>query len=234
MPTAVYRKWVRPTPPEFLSIAIRHDPLKRTFDILFSASVLLLSSPLILLLILLVRLSSKGPVFYKSVRLGRGGKTIYCYKFRSMYHDADQRLEDLLSKDPKKKLQWNKYQKLLDDPRITPIGHFIRKTSLDEWPQFYNILKGDLSVVGPRPPTLVGSENGFVKEIRKLYGPSTDTILSVRPGLTGVWQTSGRSKIPFKERVRIEEQYAANRTFLKDLLLIAKTIPAMLFSKGAY
>jgi undecaprenyl-phosphate galactose phosphotransferase len=234
MPTAVYRKWVRPKPPNFLSISIRHDPLKRTFDLAFSASVLLLSSPLTLLLALLVRLSSKGPVFYKSVRLGRGGRVIYCYKFRSMYQDAEERLKELLSSDLQKRTEWKKYQKIKNDPRITPIGNFLRKTSLDEWPQFFNVLKGDLSVVGPRPPTLLGSEDSFAKEIRKLYGPSTDTILSIRPGLTGVWQTSGRSKIPFKERVRIEEQYAESRTFLKDLLLIAKTIPVMLFSKGAY
>ncbi len=234
MPTAVYRKWVRPKPPEFLSVTVRHDPLKRIFDILFSASVLLLSAPLTLLLALLVRLNSKGPALYKSVRFGRGGKVIYCYKFRSMYQDADERLKELLFSDQNTKAEWEKYQKLKDDPRITSIGRFLRKTSLDEWPQFYNVLKGDLSIVGPRPPTLIGSEESYALEIRKWYGPSTDIILSVRPGLTGVWQTSGRSEISFKERVRIEEQYAIGRTFLTDLLLIAKTIPVMLFSKGAY
>ncbi len=214
--------------------AIRHDPLKRIFDFLFSALILLLTSPLILFLALLVRLTSKGPAFYKSVRLGRGGKVIYCWKFRSMYSDADERLKHLLAADREKRAEWKKFQKLKNDPRITPVGRFLRKTSLDEWPQFWNVLKGDLSVVGPRPPTLVGPPDSFLKEIRKWYGPSTNNILSVRPGLTGVWQTSGRSEIPFEDRVRIEEHYAIHRTFFQDLRLILKTIPAMLFSKGAY
>lgn len=216
------------------TLSIRHDPLKRIFDILFSSTVLLATSPLILFLSLLVRLTSKGPAFYKSVRLGRGGKVIYCWKFRSMYSDADERLTHLLADDREKRLEWKKYQKLKNDPRITPVGRLLRKTSLDEWPQFWNVLKGDLSVVGPRPPTLVGPPKSYLKEIRKWYGPSTTNILSVRPGLTGVWQTSGRSQIPFNERVRIEEHYAIHRTFFQDLRLILKTIPAMLFSKGAY
>lgn len=220
--------------PEFFSISVRHDPLKRIFDFCFSFALLFLTSPLILFLAILVRITSKGPAFYKSVRLGRGGKVIACWKFRSMYCDADERLKQLLANDRKKRIEWKKFQKLKNDPRVTPIGRFLRKTSLDEWPQFWNVLKGDLSVVGPRPPTLVGPPESYIKEIRKWYGPSTENILSVRPGLTGVWQTSGRSEIPFEERVRIEEEYAINRTFLQDLLLIVKTIPAMLFSKGAY
>lgn len=234
MPIAIHRKWVRPKSPEFLSISVKHDPLKRIFDIFFSLSLLALSSPLIFFLILAVRFSSQGPIFYKSVRLGRGGKVIYCYKFRSMYNDAEKRLKEILDQNPDQQNEWKKYQKLKDDPRITPIGRLLRKTSLDEWPQFWNVLKGDLSVVGPRPPTLVGPREKFVKEIKKWYGASANTILSVRPGITGVWQTSGRSEIPFKDRVRIEEQYAKSRTFFKDLLLIAKTIPALLFSRGAY
>src|SRR5690606_19029520 len=134
----------------------------------------LLTSPLILVLALLVRATSKGPAFYKSVRLGRGGKVIYCWKFRSMYCDAEERLKELLASDVQKRAEWKKFQKLKNDPRITSIGYFLRKTSLDEWPQFWNVFKGDLSVVGPRPPTLVGPPESFVKEIRKWYGPNTD------------------------------------------------------------
>ena len=234
MPTAIQQKWVKPKTPDFLLIPIRRDPFKRAFDLAFSLTMLTLSLPVMVLLIVLISLTSKGPVFYKSVRLGRGGKVIYCWKFRSMYCDAEERLNSLLSSDPAIRHEWNRYQKLKNDPRITPIGRFLRQTSLDEWPQFWNVLKGDLSVVGPRPPTLLGPQEFFFEEIRKWYGPSTNTILSVRPGLTGVWQISGRSKIPFEERIRIEEQYAKTRTFLKDLLLIAKTIPALLFSRGAY
>jgi len=234
MPAAAYQKWVRQKPPAYLSIPVRHDPLKRVFDLTFSILILLLTSPLLFTVALLVRCTSKGPVFYKSVRLGRGGKVIYCWKFRSMYSDADKRLKKMLASDRDKRVEWKKFQKLKQDPRVTPVGKFLRKTSLDEWPQFWNVFKGDLSVVGPRPPTLVGPPESFLFEIRKWYGPSTNKILSVRPGLTGVWQTSGRSEIAFEERVRIEEQYAENRTFLRDLVLIVKTIPVMLFSKGAY
>jgi exopolysaccharide production protein ExoY len=234
MPIGIHPRLVRPKPPEFLSIPVRHAPIKRIFDIAFSLLVLILSLPLILIIALLVRVTSPGPVFYKSVRLGRGGHVIYCWKFRSMYHDADERLFQLLATDQEIRAEWEQFQKLKKDPRITPIGKILRKTSFDEWPQFWNVLKGDLSIVGPRPPVLIGPPECFAQEIRKWYGPSTDKILSVRPGLTGVWQISGRSEISFDERVRLEELYAETRTFWKDLILILKTIPAVLFSKGAY
>ncbi|MBF8263273.1 MAG: wcaJ [Parachlamydiales bacterium] len=227
-------RWVRPQPPDFLEIAIRHDPLKRIFDILFSLSVIILFAPVFISIALLVRLTSPGPIFYKSVRLGRGGRVIYCWKFRSMYRDADERLSLLLANNPRLGSEWAQFQKLKNDPRITMIGKFLRKTSLDEWPQFWNVLKGDLSIVGPRPPVLMGPPERFADEIRKWYGFSTGKILSIRPGLTGVWQISGRSEISFDERVRLEETYAETRTFWKDLILIIKTIPAVLFSKGAY
>jgi undecaprenyl-phosphate galactose phosphotransferase len=215
-------------------ISIRHDFWKRTFDIVFSLLFLSLFSPLFLALALLVRCTSSGPVFYKSRRLGRGGKLIECWKFRSMYKDADERLCDLLQSDLRFRAEWEAFQKVKEDPRITPVGRFLRKTSLDEIPQFWNVLKGDLSVVGPRPPTLMGPPERFLDEIRLLYGERAERILSVRPGITGAWQISGRSQIPFEERCRIEESYAASRTFWKDLVLIAKTIPAVLFSKGAF
>jgi exopolysaccharide production protein ExoY len=221
-------------PIDFLAIPIRHDPLKRIFDFLFSSAVLVLFSWLFLAIAVAVRFTSKGPVLYKSVRLGRGGKVIYCYKFRSMYEDADERLRHLLQANKKMRLEWEEFQKLKNDPRITPIGRILRKTSLDEWPQFWNVFKGDLSIVGPRPPVLIGPPEHFAEEIGKWYGGSTIKILSIRPGLTGVWQISGRSEITFDERVRLEETYAQTRTFCKDLVLILKTIPAVLFSKGAY
>jgi exopolysaccharide production protein ExoY len=230
----MHPRLVRPKPPDFLSIAVRHDPFKRLFDILFSLILLVGLSPVLLLFAFLIRVTSPGPVFYKSVRLGRGGKVIYCWKFRSMYPDADERLKQLIDTNPKIRLEWDQFQKLKNDPRTTLIGRFIRKTSIDEWPQFYNVLTGDLSIVGPRPPVLIGPPEHFAEEIRKWYGIRMDKILSIRPGLTGVWQTSGRSEIPFDERVRLEELYAETRTFWKDLILILKTIPAVLFSRGAY
>jgi len=230
----MHPRLVRQKPLDFLSIAIRHDPLKRIFDIAFSLFVLIVFSPLFILLALLVKVTSLGPVFYRSVRLGRGGKVIYCWKFRSMFRDADERLMQLLNSNEELRLEWEQFQKIKNDPRITLIGRFIRKTSLDEWPQFWNVLKGDLSIVGPRPPVLIGPPDRFAEEIRKWYGIKMDKILSIRPGLTGVWQISGRSEISFEERVRLEEKYAETRTFLKDLILILKTIPAVIFSRGAY
>jgi len=211
---------------------IRHDPVKRVFDIFFSLLFLSLCFPFLLSIGLLVRVTTKGPALYKSRRLGRGGRLIYCLKFRTMYADAEARLQEVL-RDPVKKREWDRYQKLWEDPRITPIGGFLRRTSLDELPQFWNVLKGDLSVVGPRPPTLVGPPENALKEIHALYGKSAYAILSVRPGITGIWQISGRSKIPFSERSKMEARYAASRTFWSDLVVIAKTIPAVLFSKGA-
>lgn len=215
-------------------VSVRRNPTKRAFDILFSLSVLIFLSPLFLALGLLVRFTSEGPIFYKSRRLGRGGKIIDCWKFRTMYKDAEERLHHLLETDASFRKEWDAFQKVKADPRITPIGRFLRKTSLDEFPQFWNVLKGDLSVVGPRPPTLLGPPENFFQEIRSLYGESTAKILSVRPGITGLWQVSGRSQITFEERRKLEERYAETSTFWQDLVVIAKTIPAVLFSRGAF
>lgn len=143
-----------------------------------------------------------------------------------MYVDADERLQDILDNCVKRRREWETFWKLRDDPRITFIGKFIRATSIDELPQFYNVLRGDLSVVGPRPVT--------AKEIEKYYGERAVKILSVRPGITGIWQTSGRNNINFAQRVLLEEAYVEKRCLLVDLLLIIKTIPAMVFPEGAY
>ncbi len=230
----MHPRLVRRKPPDFLLISVRHDPLKRLFDISFSLIVMLCFSPVFILIAFLVRITSSGPIFYKSVRLGRGGKAIYCWKFRSMYPDAEKRLEQLLAHNSQYQTEWDEFHKLKNDPRVTLIGKFLRKTSLDEMPQFWNVLKGDLSIVGPRPPVLIGPPEHFAEEIRKWYGISVVKILSVRPGLTGVWQISGRSEISNDEKTRLEEVYVETRTFWKDLVLILKTIPAVLFSRGAY
>ncbi|HEY4254842.1 MAG TPA: sugar transferase [Chlamydiales bacterium] len=209
------------------------EKVKRAFDILFSSVFLLAASPLFVTLFLLVGCTSKGPILYRSVRLGRGGKVIHCWKFRTMYADADARLELLLKRNPELRHEWEVYQKLKNDPRVTRVGRFLRKSSLDEFPQFWNVLRGDLSIVGPRPPTLVGPPALYLKELHGIYGPSTFRILSVRPGITGPWQVSGRSKIPMEKRRKLEEEYAKTHGFWSDLLIIAKTIPAVFFSRGA-
>lgn len=205
--------------------------MKRIFDIVFSLLVLIVFSPLLILLSLLVKCTSSGPIIYKSKRIGLNGKLIECLKFRSMYQDAEDRLTKLLQNNREYQKEWKAFQKLKNDPRITAVGRFLRRTSLDEFPQFWNVLKGDLSVVGPRPPTLVSYEP---KEIEQFYGAKARTILSVRPGITGLWQISGRSNISFEERVAIDEHYAKTHTFLLDLKIIAKTLPAVISSKGAF
>jgi exopolysaccharide production protein ExoY len=209
-----------------LDCKIKHIPVKRLFDILFSLSVLTIGLPVFFLIALLIFFSSPGKIIYSHERIGRGGKPFRCYKFRSMYPNADQRLKEILATNSVLKEEWEKNFKLKQDPRITPIGSFLRKTSLDELPQFWNVLKGDLSLVGPRPVVQ--------EEISKYFGSKASKILSIRPGLTGPWQVSGRSDASYDKRIELDEYYVDHQSFLFDLKLIAKTIPAMLFSKGAY
>lgn len=205
---------------------VNHNFWKRTFDIVFSLFVLLIASPVLLLIALSIRFFSKGKIVYAHERIGRGGKSFHCLKFRTMYADADQRLIDILANNPEMRKEWEMTHKLKNDPRVTPIGKFLRKTSLDEFPQFINVLRGDLSVVGPRP--VVRSE------IQKHIGPKAGVILSVRPGITGLWQVSGRSDTSYTTRIHLDEKYIQEQSFLLDLKLICKTVPCMLWSKGAY
>jgi exopolysaccharide production protein ExoY len=201
---------------------------KRAFDILFSLVTLITFSPLFVLLGIFIKINSPGPAFYRSWRVGMGGRLIGCWKFRTMVEDAEDQLQELTQTK-----EWRLYQKVQEDPRVTPIGRFLRRTSLDELPQFWNVLLGDLSIVGPRAPTIVGPKEMALQELRNLYGPRMEVILSVRPGITGVWQVSGRSQISFAQRCRLDWDYVITRTFWRDLVVIAKTIPVVLFSKGA-
>ena len=207
-------------------LKIKHRPIKRLFDLFFSSLAILCLTPIFLLLTLIVRISSKGKVFYSHPRVGRGGRMFKCYKFRTMYPDADERLNEILNSDPEKKNEWQASRKLKQDPRITPIGRILRKTSLDELPQFFNVLKGDLSVVGPRPVVH--------EEVREHYGMKAAKILSIRPGITGIWQVSGRSDTSYTYRVQLDEKFVDSHSIALDLKLIMKTIPSMISSKGAY
>lgn len=197
---------------------------KRAFDIVFSLSALLGLSPFFLFIALGVKLSSKGPIFYRSERIGMFGIPFGCFKFRSMFPDADEKLAEIL-KDPLARKEWETFGKLKKDPRITRTGAFLRKTSLDELPQFLNALLGDISVVGPRPYLRA--------EIEKM-GAKSQKILSIKPGITGLWQTSGRSNVSFEMRTKLDLIYAEKRSLLYDIYLILKTIPLVLFSRGAY
>lgn len=205
---------------------VRHIPTKRFFDITFSLLAMFLALPLFIVIGLAVFATSRGKIIYAHRRIGRGGKNFHCFKFRTMYRDADDRLKQLLSSDPELNEEWQKSHKLKNDPRVTPIGRFLRKCSLDELPQFWNVLKGDLSIVGPRP---------VVEEELQLHiGPKAGKILSIRPGITGLWQVSGRSDTTYDTRIRLDEHYIDNHSLYLDFKLILKTIPAIISSRGAY
>ncbi|WP_071188489.1 sugar transferase [Trichormus sp. NMC-1] len=200
---------------------------KRLFDILFSLSVLILFFPLYIILTLLIAVSSEGPIFYVQERVGKNYRRFNCIKFRTMVSNADEILVQMMETSPELRQEFSNTFKLKKDPRITKIGHFLRITSLDEFPQFWNVLTGDMSVVGPRP---------LVAEELPKYGCHIDQILTIRPGITGLWQVSGRNDIPYPRRVQIDLHYAKFRTFWLDLWIILKTIDVVIVPKnnGAY
>lgn len=200
---------------------------KRLFDILFSLSVLILFAPVYLLLAFSIALSSSGPIFYVQERVGKNRKRFYCLKFRTMVENADDILLEIMENSPHLRQEFEDNFKLKQDPRITGIGRFLRMTSLDEFPQFWNVLKGDMSVVGPRP---------LVEEELPRYGRHINKILTIRPGITGLWQVSGRNDIPYPRRVQIDLYYANDKNLWMDMWIIFKTIGVVIFPKnnGAY
>jgi Undecaprenyl-phosphate galactose phosphotransferase WbaP len=201
--------------------------VKRLFDIVFSSLVLILFSPIYMILGLLIALSSEGPIFYVQERVGKNYKRFNCIKFRTMVSNADEVLMQIVETSEELREEFENNFKLKQDPRITKIGQFLRITSLDEFPQFWNVLLGDMSVVGPRP--LVE------KELPK-YGCHIDEVLTIQPGITGLWQVSGRNDIPYPRRVQIDLHYAKFRTLWLDLWIILKTIGVVIIPKnnGAY
>jgi Undecaprenyl-phosphate galactose phosphotransferase WbaP len=200
--------------------------VKRTFDLTVSVLFLPLLLPLIALLGLLIQIDSPGPVFYRHIRIGRGGRPFGVYKFRSMYRDAGERLEKILRTDPEARREWEVFFKLKNDPRITRMGGFLRKTSLDELPQIFNVLTGEMSLVGPRPV--------LAEEITKYYKGFSDYYHLVRPGITGLWQVSGRNDMDYDKRVRLDAWYVLNWSVWLDLLMLFKTIRVVLKREGAY
>ncbi len=214
--------------PQGLSLQGLHGEFaKRMFDIVFSLSILILFFPVYLVLTLLIALSSEGPVFYIQERVGRNRKTFNCIKFRTMVKGADEILMQIMDTSPELRQEFEANFKLKKDPRITKIGQFLRLTSLDEFPQFWNVLKGDMSVVGPRP---------LVEEELPKYGCHIDQVLTIRPGITGLWQVSGRNDIPYPRRVQIDLHYVKFRNFWLDVWVIVKTIGVVVIPKnnGAY
>lgn len=201
--------------------------VKRTGDIVFSLSVLTLGAPIFLALALMVKASSRGPIFYIQPRIGRDYKTFGCIKFRTMRKDSDKILKSLLASSPELKKEFAKDHKLKNDPRITRLGKFLRRSSLDELPQFINVLRGQMSVVGPRP---------IVKAELSRYGYNMNEVLAVRPGMTGLWQVSGRNNLSYRQRVRLDLRYSRTRNFAMDLKIVLKTVMVVLNprDRGAY
>ena len=208
-------------------ITIDGDVTKRLFDIFFSLFVLVFFSPLYLMLAILIALTSPGPIFYVQQRVGQNFQPFNCIKFRTMFDKADEMLEKIVAESPQIQQEFDENFKLKKDPRITKVGHFLRFTSLDEFPQFWNVLKGEMSVVGPRP---------LVPEELYKYGRKINTVLKIKPGITGLWQVSGRNDIPYPKRVKIDVYYALSHNWLLDLWVIVKTIGVVIFphNNGAY
>lgn len=201
---------------------ILYETTKRIIDILGSLIGLILLSPVFLITAIAIKLDSKGPVFFAHKRLGKNGKIIKMYKFRTMYVGAEDMLNSL-SEEQKKEFEKN--FKLKDDPRVTKIGDKLRKTSLDELPQLFNILIGNMSIVGPRP---------IVEREIKKYGPYGKYLLLIKPGLTGLWQVSGRSDVDYDDRVKLDMKYILNRSTWFDIKIIFKTVGVVFHRTGAY
>jgi Undecaprenyl-phosphate galactose phosphotransferase WbaP len=199
--------------------------IKRLLDIVFVTICGVLILPFLLLVALLIKTNSPGPVLYKQKRLGKNGKYFSVFKFRTMVIDAKQQLKKLIDSNPELKKEWEETHKLQNDPRITRIGRILRRTSIDEIPQLINILKGEMSLVGPRP---------VVDEEVKKYGDDFNRIFSIRPGLSGLWQVSGRSDAEYHDRISFDTYYLQNWSLWLDFWIIYKTFGVVLFGKGAY
>lgn len=195
---------------------------KRAIDVLLSAAALTLLSPVFIVIALLIKLEDRGPVFFRQVRVGQFGREFRMFKFRSMRTDAEQRLKELLARNQH---STGVTFKIKNDPRITRIGHLLRKYSLDELPQFVNVLRGEMSLVGPRPPV--------PREVA-LYSQADRRRLAVKPGITCIWQISGRAQIDFPGQVQLDVRYIESRSLREDLRILCKTIPAVLSGDGAY
>ncbi|WP_322490173.1 sugar transferase [Chloroflexus sp.] len=195
--------------------------LKRVLDITVASIAIVLTAPIMLITAILIKLESPGPVIFKQVRVGKDGEHFYCYKFRSMYVDAEQRLRELQAQNEAD----GPVFKMKRDPRVTQVGRVIRKLSIDELPQLFNVLKGDMSLVGPRP--------ALPSEVAKYTYEQLGRLHAI-PGITGLQQVSGRSDLDFKRWVELDLQYIAEQSIWKDIEILLRTIPAVLLGRGAY
>lgn len=203
----------------------RNKIIKYLFDMILTIVGTICISPLLVIIAIWIYKDSPGPVIFKHMRVGKDGKEFPCYKFRSMCVDAKEKLEELLQNDPEARAEWERDFKLKHDPRITKSGAFLRKTSLDELPQIFNVLKGEMSLVGPRP---------IIKEEIERYGNHIDDYLMVKPGIAGIWQCSGRNDVSYQERVQMDSWYVRNWSVWLDIMILWQTLKAVFAKKGAY
>ena len=199
--------------------------LKRLLDLGIASAAIVVLAPAWLIIACWIRIDSRGPIIYRQNRIGRRGRLFRIWKFRTMRQNAEAELASILADAPEKRLDWEQRQKLLKDPRLTRSGLLLRRHSLDELPQLVNVLKGDMSLVGPRP--CLPDQQGY-------FGDRLDLYTSVRPGLTGLWQVSGRNNLSFNERVDLDTQYVQTWSLSSDLRILLKTIPAVMRADGAY
>lgn len=197
----------------------------RILDIGVASCALIFLAPLMLVVACLVYLVDPGPIFFAHRRMGKDGMTFPCLKFRSMVTDAEARLQHLLASDPEARAEWARDYKLRCDPRITPIGNFLRKSSIDELPQLFNVLRGEMSIVGPRP---------IVEGEIERYGRYFSEYSRVKPGITGLWQVSGRNNVSYRRRVALDVSYARNKSVVLDLRILALTVPAVFMARGSF
>lgn len=201
-----------------------YELIKRTADILISSVSLIFLAPLFLIISLFIKKESKNNVIYSQTRIGKDGKLFKLYKFRTMVPDADKKLDDLLANDESAREEYKINKKLKNDPRITKVGKFLRKTSLDELPQLFNVLKGEMSLIGPRPYLVKEKE-----DMENYYR----YIIQSKPGITGLWQVSGRSNTTFKERLKIDLEYNGKKSLKEDTIILFKTISVIFKKEGA-
>lgn len=204
----------------------RNRFIKRSFDLVIGFAIAICIMPLLAVLAIMIRFDSNGPAFYNAARIGKDGRLFKCYKFRSMYQNADKILLDFLDKHPEAEAEWKEFQKLRgNDPRVTKVGKFIRKYSLDELPQIFNVIKGEMSLVGPRP---------YLPREKEEIGKYLSIICMTTPGITGLWQVSGRNDISFNGRLQLDSWYVHNWSLWQDIALLFKTIGVVCGRKGAY
>ena len=204
---------------------IQKSGLKRAMDLAIAWPLVMFIGPLLMIVYALIKIFDPGPALFTQLRVGKDGKTFTVYKFRTMRVDAQQRLQALLDADPAAAAEWQKFEKLKEDPRVTVLGKFLRKSSIDELPQLLNILKGEMSIVGPRPVQTAETQR---------YGTDFPFYSACRPGVVGLWQVSGRNKLTYAQRVAYDIEYVQTWTIWSDFVILMRAIPVVLFGDGAY